>query len=65
MTMMWCFLLAFGVMATKVGFTSFVEMMSATDASEVFAVLMQGVAFGGFGVLLSGSSLQQLAAIWG
>jgi len=61
----WCTLLAFGVGVTLVGLKSFSEMMSATEASEVFALVMQAVAFSGMGILLSGSSLQHLASIWG
>ena len=65
MTVIWCTLLIFGIVATIIGLMSFFEVKSATDASEVFALAMQAVAFAGFGILLSGNSLQHLAALWG
>lgn len=65
MTVAWCGLLAFGVLATFIGLRSFFEVRSATDASEVFAFVMQAVAIAGFGILLSGNCLQHLADLWG
>jgi hypothetical protein len=54
-------LLAFGIVATIIGSRSFLQMRSATDASEVFAFVMQALAIAGFGIILSGYCLQQLA----
>ena len=65
MTVAWCGLLGFGIVATLIGLKSFFEVRTAADASEVFAFVMQAVAIAGFGVLLSGGSLQHLADLWG
>jgi hypothetical protein len=45
------------------GSRSFLELRSATDASEVFALAMQALVFAGFGGLLSGSYVLHLAAL--
>ena len=57
-----CALLAFGIVATILGTKAFVQVRSASDASEVFAFIMQAVAIAGFGILLSLHHLAALAA---
>jgi hypothetical protein len=55
-----CTLLAFWIVARILSTRAFVR--SATDASEVFAFIMQAVAIAGFGVLLNLHHLAALAA---